>query len=175
MLACLVAAILGCGSNATARPVTPAQAALNITGTFTPFKNQYGDTLEALNLHISSTIPVPFKVQVHYMSGPDIALHSGNADQACGADYGCTVKPGQVALDDFYCDNTCRSGTYMFQALVCSYNSDQFLDACEDQTEEYIAWVGKLGQNLKGNPLAKPDKQHPAILNLVLEVTLNHP
>src|SRR5437870_1236302 len=38
------------------------------------------------------------------------------------------------------------------QRLGLSYNSDQFFDACKNQTDEYIAWVGKLGQNLAGNP-----------------------
>jgi len=67
-----------------------------------------------------------------------------------------------------------RPGTYVFDAWVCSYNSDQFFDSCKNQTAEYLNWVGKLGQNLSGNPNAKPDENHPAILNLTAVATLTH-
>jgi hypothetical protein len=156
-------------------PIQPRDANLTISGVFVPFKNQYGDPLEALNLHISSNIPVPFKVEIAYSSGPEFAIHSGKADEQCGASYGCLVKPATGGLDDFYCDKACAGGEYVFDARVCSYNSDQFFDACKEQTSEYVAWVGKLGQNLNGNPIAKPDRQHPAILDLTLEVRVNHP
>jgi len=34
------------------------------------FKNQYGDPLEALNLHLTSNVPVSFKVFVDWTHGP---------------------------------------------------------------------------------------------------------
>jgi len=164
-------------------PVTPAYAVIEITGAFVPFKNQYGDQLEALNLRITSNVPVPFKVQVlpltHYVNKAGqadvVLMHDGTEDQKCTNDDGCLVNANAAGLDDFYCDGSCPAGTYVFDALACSYNSEQFGDICTNQTGEYLSWVGNLGQNLKGNPKAKPDLHHPAILNLTAEVTVTHP
>jgi hypothetical protein len=171
--------VAACGSGAAQAPqpapVTPREAAISITGSFTPFQNQYGDQLEALNLHITSNVPVPFRVFIESTSGPGALLHNGSAEEKCMADSGCLVSPRAAALDDYYCDNACPSGTYVFDAWACSYNSDEFFNPCRDQPAEYLAFVGKLGQNLKGNPNAKADGQHPAILNLTASASVVHP
>jgi hypothetical protein len=185
----LAAMLLACGSDMqtaggkpSPTPVTPREATLTITGEFTAFKNQYGDPLDSLKLHIASNVPVAFKVQIHFSKfqavpgGPtSVLLHDGKADDECTHNDGCLVSPGATSLDDFYCNQSCPSGTYVFEAWVCSYNSDQFLDSCKNQTTKYLDWVGKLGQNLTGNPKAKPDENHSAILNLTAVATLTHP
>jgi hypothetical protein len=144
--------VAACGSGAAQAPkptpVTPREAAISITGSFTPFQNQYGDPLEALNLHLRSNVPTPFRVFVDWTSGPHVLLHDGNAEEKCISGSGCLVSPGAATLDDFYCDNACPSGTYVFDAWACSYNSEEFLNPCRNQPDEYLAFVGKLGQNL---------------------------
>lgn len=104
VLLALTLSLAACGSSAytaivTPSPVVPGQAVLSVAGAFMPFKNQYGDSFEALNLKITSNVPVAFKVQVHFThfqsvpGGPAaVSLHYGKADEKCTGEYGCLVN-----------------------------------------------------------------------------------
>jgi len=161
--------------------VKPAQATIQTQNSFEPFKNQYGDPLEAINVRISSNIPHPVRVQVSAdfpcPPGESVCFlpeHEGDSYSKCLV-VGCLVPPGDSALVDWFCDKVCPPGNYKLSLLVCSYTEDKMTSPCTKQEAEYLAWVGPLGSNLAGNPLAVADNEHKSILNLQRAVTFTHP
>jgi hypothetical protein len=174
--------LTACGSgspvqSAANTPVLPHDASVAATISFDPFHNSLGDPLEAVNVHIVTNIPVPFRVKVD-LGGPSGAtFHFGGNYEKCISD-GCYVRQGRSLGADWWCSNSCPDGLYKVTLDVCSYAENQdglgapFI-RCNHQEHEYLDWVGHFGINLQGNALAKTDPDHSAILNLHNEVTFS--
>jgi hypothetical protein len=157
-------------------PVTPSTADVSAAVSFDHFKNSLGDPLEAINLRITTNIPVAVRVQVH-LDPPSttFAIHDGDNFKKCIGD-GCLVT-GAKALADWWCSNDCPRGLYKVTLDVCSYAENQgglsgLGIRCNHQQKEFLDWVGKLGVNLMGNALAVKDPDHSAIVNLRRQLTV---
>jgi hypothetical protein len=173
----LIAGCSGSSSSTSVAPITPTEASISATTTFDAFHNQLGDPLEALNVHIQTNIPVPFRVQVQLdtPSGSGFLFNKGDNYNKCLPD-GCYVRQGRSLGADWWCSNTCPAGVYKVTLIICSYaeNQEGLLSLgirCNHQEREYLDWVGHFGTKLTGNSLASPDPDHHAILNLRSELS----
>jgi hypothetical protein len=159
----------------TQSPITPHTAGVSATISFDRFKNSLGDPLEAINLRITTNIPVDVRIQVR-LDPPSnfFAIHTGGDYEKCISD-GCLVT-SKGTRANWWCSNDCPRGLYGVTLDVCSYaenkgGSGSVGIRCNHQQAEYLDWVGKLGVNLAGNPLAVKDPDHSAIVNLRRQLT----